>query len=202
MIEVDYTGCKFNALTVVRLVGTVKHGRNNVKVWSCACICGNELEVDQCSLVKGLKPACKDCRRGPCVICGAPVISDDWGVKRNTCSSFCQSEQNKAKHLRRYYKLIKLNPNHNKERHKARKLANPNYEINRYQLRLNRLNALSENERQAIIQKQNEYSNLWKSAYIKNLKATDIEAYERHRKATNAYFRRWYKKFKKKVSDE
>ena len=198
MIEVDYSGYRFHALTVTTQVGIVKHGRNNVKIWACVCICGNELEVDQSSLVKGQKPACKTCRRGPCVICGAPIENDDWGVKRTTCSDYCQGEQLKAKHKRRYYKLLSLNPEHNKKRHKARQLADPDYEKKRYQRRLTRLNALPNIERQAAIQKQNEYTNLWRSDYVKNLKATDVEAYIRYRKSANAYFRRWYKEFKKR----
>ncbi|MFT7054098.1 MAG: hypothetical protein ACJAU1_001656 [Psychromonas sp.] len=199
MIEVDYSGSKFHALTVVRQVGSVKHGRNNVKVWACVCICGNELEVDQNSLVKGLKPACKTCRRGPCVICCAPVANDDWGVKRNTCSDDCQREQTSARHSKYYYHLIEKDPDHNKKRHSARQLADPNYEHKRYQNRLKRLDALPEIDRQAVIQKQNEYTNLWRSGYINNLKLNDVDAYKRYRKAANAYFRRWYTEFKIKV---
>jgi predicted nucleic acid-binding Zn ribbon protein len=198
MIEVDYSGYRFHALTVVTQVGIVKHGRNNVKIWACVCICGNELEVDQGSLVKGQKPACKTCRRGPCVICGVPIENDEWGVKRTTCTDLCQREQLKAKHKRRYYKLISLDPDHNKKRHRARQLADPDYEKKRYQLRLKRLNALPESLRQAAIQKQSEYTNLWRSDYVKNLKTTDVEAYKTYRKAANAYFRRWYKEFKKR----
>jgi hypothetical protein len=92
MIEVNYSGYRFHALTVIAQVGIVKHGRNIVKMWACVCICGNELEVDQSSLVKGQKPACKTCRRGPCVICAAPIENDEWGVKRTTCSDVCQHE--------------------------------------------------------------------------------------------------------------
>lgn len=192
-IETDYTGYRFHALRVLRLVGRVQHGRNLVKVWLCECLCSKTLEVDQGSLVKGLKPACKTCRRGPCVICAAPIENDDWGVKRNTCSAVCQREQLKAKHLRRYYKLIALNPEHNKERHQARKLADPLFEKKRYQLRLVRLNKLPEIQRQALIQKQNEYTNLWRSSYVKKLKRTDYQAYLYYRAAANAYFRRWYR---------
>jgi hypothetical protein len=92
MIEVNYSGYRFHTLTVIAQVGIVKHGRNIVKMWACVCICGNELEVDQSSLVKGQKPACKTCRRGPCVICAAPIENDEWGVKRTTCSDVCQHE--------------------------------------------------------------------------------------------------------------
>jgi hypothetical protein len=199
MSGVDYTGCRFHALTVVAQVGTVKHGRNNVKLWACTCICGNELVVDQAALVKGQKPACKPCRRGPCVICGRRIENEDWGVKRNTCSDSCQREQLKAKAKRRYYKLIKLDPEHNKKRHRARQLADPNYEKKRYQLRLKRLNALPEKERKAAIQKQNEYHKFWRTNYVKNLKANDYDAYIKYRKAANAYFRRWYKEFKSRL---
>lgn len=192
-IEKDLSGRHFNALTVIRLVGKVTHGRNQVKVWLCECLCSKTLKADQGSLVKGLKPACKTCRRGPCVICAAPIDNDDWGVKRNTCSAECQREQLKAKHLRRYYKLIKNNPDHNKERHQSRKLADPLFEKKRYQLRLDRLNKLPENQRQALIQKQNEYTNLWRSSYVTKLKITDFQAYLRYRAAANAYFRRWYR---------
>jgi predicted nucleic acid-binding Zn ribbon protein len=198
----DYTGYKFHALTVLHLVGTVKHGRNNVKIWLCECVCGKTLEVDQASLIKGQKPACKTCRRGPCVICGAPIENDDWGVKRNTCSDKCQHDQTKARHRKRYYKLIELDPDHNKKRHKARQLADPLYEKKRYQLRLKRLNALPEKQRQALIKKQNEYTNLWRSAYVKKLKIEDPEAYIRYRKAANAYYRRWYRENKKRVTND
>jgi len=198
--EVDYTGYRFNALRVVRLVGFVQHGRNRVKVYSCVCLCGNMLDVDQGALVKGQKPACKTCRRGPCVICGAPIDNDDWGVKRNTCSDKCQHDQTKAKHRKRYYKLIELNPDHNKERHKARKLSDPLYEQKRYQRRLERLNALPDVQRQAIIQKQNEYSNLWRSTYVAQLKTTDHDSYLRYRAAMNAYFRQWYRQNAKSIN--
>ena len=197
-IEHDYTNHYFSALRVIRCVGRVQHGRNAVKVWLCRCICGNTLEVDQGSLVKGLVPACKTCRRGPCVICGAPIVNDDWGVKRTTCSELCQREQLKAKHKRRYYKLIALNPEHNKQRHSARRLADPLYEQKRYQLRLKRLRALPADQQQHIIQKQNEYSNVWRSAYVKKLKESDYKAYISYRKTVNAYFRNWYKKNKLK----
>ncbi|MCF6442852.1 hypothetical protein L1077_25855 [Pseudoalteromonas luteoviolacea] len=195
-LEVDYTGCKFHALTVLHLAGTVKHGRNNVKVWLCECVCGKTLDVDQASLLKGQKPACKTCRRGPCVICGAPIDNDDWGVKRNTCSDVCQKEQRRQNGRRSYYKLIELDPDHNKKRHKARQAADPLYEKKRYQLRLKRLNALPEKQRQAVIQKQNEYTNLWRSNYVKRLKAEDYPAYLKYRSAMNAYFRQWYKAHK------
>lgn len=198
MIEVDYTGCKFHALTVLYLAGTVRHGRNNVKVWHCRCICGNTLEVDQAALVKGQKPACKTCRRGPCVICGSPIENDEWGVKRNTCSAECRHEQTKAKNRRQYYRLIERNPDHNKERHRARSLRDPDYEKKRYQLRLKRLNAMPEKERQALIQKQNEYTTLWRSKYVKKLKMEDPEGYKRYRSSMNAYFRQWYKVFRAK----
>ncbi|MCS6259862.1 hypothetical protein G3479_11450 [Shewanella baltica] len=197
-IESDYAGRSFNALRVIRCVGRVQHGRNAVKVWLCRCLCGNTLEVDQASLVKGLVPACKTCRRGPCVICGAPIINDDWGVKRTTCSDLCQREQLKAKHKRRYYKLIALNPEHNKQRHSARRAADPLYEQKRYQLRLKRLIALPVTQRQLIIKKQNEYSNVWRSAYVKKLKETDYNAYLTYRKTVNAYFINWYRKNKLK----
>jgi predicted nucleic acid-binding Zn ribbon protein len=192
-LETDYTGCKFHALRVVRLVGHVKHGRNFVKVWQCQCLCGNTLDVDQSALTKGQKPACKTCRRGPCVICSAPIKNDDWGVKRNTCSDECQHQQIKAKHKRRYYKLIELNPNHNKQRHKKRQLADQLYEKKRYQMRIKRLNALPQKQRQALIQKQNEYSKLWRSNYVKKLKGAEPYKYLQYRSAMNAYFRRWYK---------
>ncbi len=192
-LEIDYAGCKFNSLTVIRQTGRVLHGRNYVKIWLCACICGNELKVDQGALVKGQKPACKTCRRGPCVICGAPIENDEWGVKRSTCSEACQRKQTNNKHSRRYYRLIANNPDHNKEHHRARSLADPLYEQKRYRRRLARLNRLPEEPRQSVIKKQNEYVNLWKSNYVKNLKLNDHEKYLRYRAGVNAYFRRWYK---------
>lgn len=85
-------GDQYSKLTVVSLVSTVKHGRNNVKKWRCRCECGRELEVDQGSLVKGCVPACKVCRRGPCVICGAKITDESFGVKRTTCSEICRKE--------------------------------------------------------------------------------------------------------------
>ncbi|MDI5834440.1 hypothetical protein, partial [Shewanella xiamenensis] len=79
----------------------------------------------------------------------------------------CQSEQLKAKHKRRYNKLTALNPDHNKQRHSARRAADPLYEQKRYQLRLKRLHALPATQQHLIIQKQKEYSNVWRSAYVK-----------------------------------
>ncbi|WP_299011324.1 hypothetical protein [uncultured Shewanella sp.] len=148
-------------------------------------------------MLKGQKPACKTCRRGPCVICGAPIDNDDWSVKRNTCSDVCQHEQLKARHRRHYYTLIERDPEHNKKRHKDRQLADPLYEKKRYQRRMVRLNALPEVQRQAIIQKQNEYTRLWRSNYVKQLKETDYSQYLKYRAAMNAYFRRWYKQNRK-----
>lgn len=197
-IERDYTNHYFNSLHVLRCVGRVQHGRNAVKVWLCRCICGNTLEVDQGSLVKGQVPACKTCRRGPCVICGAPIVNDEWGVKRTTCSDICQHDQTKARHKRHYYKLIELNPDHNKQQHHARRAADPLYEQKRYQLRLKRLSALPAHQQQIITQKQNEYSRVWRSAYVKKLKESDYKAYLSYRKAVNAYFRNWYRKNKLK----
>jgi len=199
-IERDYTDHYFHSLRVLRCVGRVQHGRNAVKVWLCRCLCGNTLEVDQAALVKCRVPACKTCRRGPCVICGAPIVNDEYGVNRTTCSSACQHEQTKARHKRSYYKLIELNPDHNKQRHNARKLADPLYEQKRYQLRLKRLHALPAHQQQLIIQKQNEYSNIWRATYVKKLKESDYKAYLAYRNTVNAYFRNWYRKNKLKTN--
>lgn len=97
------------------------------------------------------------------------------GVKRTTCPDYCQRKQSKARHNRRYYKLVSLNPEYNKEHYKARQLANPDYERKRYQLRLIRFNALPENQQQEVIQKENEYANLRRSNYIMKLKTNDIK---------------------------
>ncbi len=191
--ESDYTGKKMWSLTVIRQSGVVQHGRNKVKIWHCRCVCGNVLDVDQAALVKGQKPACKTCRRGPCVICGSPIENDDWGVKRTTCSAECQREQLKAKHKRRYYKLIERDPEHNKKVYRHRKNLDPDHNKKRYQRRMALLNAMPEKARREIIQKQNEYTTLWRSKYVKDLKANDPEAYQKYRAACNAYFRRWYK---------
>jgi hypothetical protein len=94
------------------------------------------------------------------------------------------------------------NPNYNKDRHKARQIADPNYERKRYQMRLQRLLALPEIDRQEAIQKQNEYVNFWRSNYIKKLKLEDEVAYKKYRAAANAYFRRWYKQFRLKQKGE
>lgn len=200
-LEVDLTGQKFGWLTVVRLVGKVQHGRNMVKMWSCVCGCGNELEVDQASLKKGQVPACKTCRRGPCVVCFEPITNESYSVKRNTCSDECHHEKIKEKSRRRYYKLIELDPEHNKKRHRQRVLADPDYNKKRYQRRMEKFKKLPEKIQQKIIKKQNEYSRAWKSDYIKHLKKTDPEGYRVYRARRNYYFRNWYKQMKQKIKN-
>ena len=192
-LERDLTGLRFNALTVVRMVGKVQHGRNMVKVWSCVCICGNELEVDQASLKKGQVPACKTCRRGPCVICSKPITNPNYAVKRNTCSDVCRKEQIRAKHRRRYHKQIELDPEHNKKRYQERLAKDPDMNKKRYQRWLKRLYAMPPTIRQEIINKQNEYSQIWQSNYVKDLKANHPEDYQQYRERINYYMRNLYK---------
>ena len=177
-IESDYTDHKFNALTVIRLVGTVKHGRNNVKVWLCCCDCGRTLEVDQASLLKGHVPACKVCRRGPCVICGSDITDESFSVKRNTCSEACKKEQLRRRHLKRYNKLVSENPNHNKERYQERLAANPNIGKEKYTKKKERESKLSEEEVALIKAKENKASTESRSKWREKTKAEDPEVYE------------------------
>ena len=124
---IDLDGQIFGKLTVIRRVRRVKHGRNNVSVWLCRCLCGNELEVTQTDLRKGLKPSCRACRHDPCIICGVPILNTDIEAKQNTCSDECQHEQLKKKHKRRYEKITKEDPDYNKKRHAYRMINDDNY---------------------------------------------------------------------------
>lgn len=167
---------KFNALTVVKQSGIVKHGRNNIKVWLCRCDCGELLEVDQTSLKKGIVPACKICRRGKCVICGGKITDPSFSVKRNTCSEACRKEQKRRKDRKYYAKLVSENPDYNKEYHQRRS-ENPDYNKNRYRNFRKRLDELSLEQRQAFMRKSNNYSTAWRKNWLERMKVENPGLY-------------------------
>lgn len=168
---------RFGKLTVTKLAGTVKHGRNNINVWLCRCDCGNTLEVDQNSLRKGQVPACKTCRRAPCIVCGGEITNESYSVLRKTCSEECKKEHLRNKSLKRYKKLTFENPDHNKERWQIKKQKNPNLCQQRYQreleLRANKPIEVQQLEKQ----KRNKASIEWRKKWRQRVKETDPEAY-------------------------
>lgn len=181
---------KFNALTVIRQSGTVKHGRNNVKVWLCRCDCGETLEVDQNSLKKGTVPACKICRRGPCVICGSKITDPTFSVKRNTCSEACRKEQKRRSGRKRYAKLTNEDPDHNKNRYKQRLDANPDFNKIKYQRKKLRFNTL-DNDQKAVINKKNSaYTTAWRKRWLEMVKSDSPEKYEHHLKMARRTYRK------------
>ena len=52
---VDLTGKKFGRVTVIKRVGTEKHGGI---IWNCSCSCGNSFNVVGDSLKRGLTKSC------------------------------------------------------------------------------------------------------------------------------------------------
>lgn len=170
---------KFEALTVIKQSGLVKHGRNNVKIWLCQCDCGETLEVDQNSLVKGIVPACKICRRGKCVICGGKITDPSFSVKRNTCSEMCRKEQQRRRHRKRYAKLTANDPNYNKIRYRLRLDNIPDYNKVRYLSFKKRLLHMNEEQASALISKMTRQSNEWRKKWRIQTKQLNPEEYER-----------------------
>ena len=178
-------------ITPIRKVGIVKHGRNNVAIWLCRCGCGNILEVDQGSLTKGIVAACKTCRRGPCVICGAKITNEEYSVKRNTCSDICRAEQVKQKHRRFYSNCVEKDKDYNKKRWAHRLEKDFNLNKKRYQSYKERLLKLPTHERDKTIKKLNHMANMWRRNWIKRAKVECPEAYhqfiEKRRMASHRY---------------
>lgn len=185
---------KFNALTVIRQSGVVKHGRNNVKVWLCRCDCGETLEVDQASLKKGIVPACKICRRGLCVICGSKITDESFSVKRNTCSEACKKEQIKRKHRKRYAKDVRENPAHNKERYQQRLESNPDLNKVKYQKFKSKLDNLDSEYRAVITRKMTSVSNNWRKKWREKVKDESPEEYELFLKRARRSYRKYQAK--------
>ena len=134
--EVDLTGQRFGQLYVHSLKGLVTHGRNRIKVWACVCDCGEKLTCRHDDLRKGIIPACDICRRGPCTVCGKAITNKAYSVKRNTCSDECANKQRRARDRKRYYKIIKENPEHNKVKHVERITKDPDYNKKRYKRKI------------------------------------------------------------------
>ena len=54
----DLTNQKFNKLTVIRLLDTVRYGTSTKRVWECKCDCGNLTKVNTSPLIRGLIKTC------------------------------------------------------------------------------------------------------------------------------------------------
>ena len=190
----DYTNQKFGSLTALSVCGRVKHGPNYVKAWTCKCDCGRTLEVTQDQLLKGQVLACKVCRRGPCVICGADITDESFGVKRQTCSEACKKEQARRRARKRYAKLTREDPEHNKKRWKQRTTEDPEYNKKRYQRTQELINNKSPEEKKIIQAKANKASSEWRSNWVIKAKESNPEAYEEFRVRTRRSGRKHYAK--------
>jgi len=120
----DLTGEVYGALTVIKKTGHADDSRKSA-IWLCHCSqCGRDEEISQLKLPynasqsrkNGIRYACTICSRGPCVTCGGEIKRQ---TKKNTCSDLCESEKEKAKHLKHYYKKQAEDPEFNQKRHKA-----------------------------------------------------------------------------------
>lgn len=192
--EVDLTGLIFGKLCVHSLVGLVTHGRNKIKVWLCVCDCGRKIKCRQDDLRKGIIPACRVCRRGPCVICGSAITNELYGVKRNTCSDLCQELQTKAKHKKSYRTLMEREPNYNRERYFNRILKDPDFNKKRYARKLMQRAKLPESERDRLNKAEYQQSNDWRKRWTKAVKNNAPQRYESFRAKNNARYKRWYMK--------
>jgi hypothetical protein len=184
-------GMSISALTLLRSVGQVRHGRNSVNVWLCQCDCGRTLEADQNSLLKGQIPACKTCRRGPCIICGKPIENDEWSVKRNTCSEECFKENKRRKGRVSYAKRAARDPEFHSKHYQAALNRDPGHNKKRYQRKLERLAKLPEHERLNILRKMAQQSNYWAKCRRQWLKENDPQGYEQFLLIRRAYYRKW-----------
>ncbi|SMF80667.1 hypothetical protein [Pseudobacteriovorax antillogorgiicola] len=187
-------GDTYSSLTLIREVGSVKHGRNNVKVWLCQCTCGRQLDVNQASLVKGEVPACKVCRRGPCVICGSEIENESFSVKRNTCSEECRKEQARRKSLKAYSKKVLKAPAHNREIYQRRLENDPAHNKERYARMKEREKDLSQEARDAIRTKRNRDSNNWRRLWLEEIKEKDPKKYQEWLRSSRKRRNEHYKK--------
>jgi predicted nucleic acid-binding Zn ribbon protein len=185
-------GMKIAALTLIRQTGQIRHGRNLVNVWLCQCSCGRTLDVDQESLVKGMIPACKTCRRGPCVICGKEIDNDEWSVKRNTCSDECYRENRRVRGRLSLANRVARDPEFHKKHYQAALTRDSEHNKKRYQRKLERLAKLPEHERLNILRKMAQQSNDWAKRRRQWLKENDPLGYEQFLLIRRAYYRKWY----------
>jgi hypothetical protein len=56
--QLDLTNQKFNKLTVIRLLKSVKYGNTKKRVWECKCDCGNITKINTSPLVRGIIKTC------------------------------------------------------------------------------------------------------------------------------------------------
>jgi hypothetical protein len=184
-------GMKIAALTLIRQTGQVRHGRNLVNVWLCRCDCGRTLTADQNALVKMQIPACKTCRRGPCVICSKDIENDEWSVKRNTCSDECFKENRRRKERLNLVKRAAQDPELHRRHYQAALTRDPEHNKKRYQRKLEKLAQLPDNERLAILKKEWQKSNEWAKRRRQWLKDNDPQGYEQFLLIRRAYYRKW-----------
>lgn len=169
---------RFGQLTAYLVVGTVRHGRNNVNIWECQCDCGRIINVDQNSLFKLAVPACKVCRRGPCVVCGSDITNEEYSLKRNTCSDECWRENRRIKQRASYKIRASKDPDFHKKHYQAALARDPDHNKKRYQKKLEKLKAMSEEDRRAFLDKEYKICNEWTKAKRAFLRENDPVGYE------------------------
>ncbi|MER2494413.1 hypothetical protein [Catenovulum sediminis] len=192
----SYQGYRTGALTAYRVVGHVLHGRNRVNIWLCQCDCSRMIKLTQTDLLKGIIPACKVCRRGPCVVCGEDITNEDYGVKRNTCSDDCFKQNRRNKQNIALQKRAAADPEFHKKHYQAALQRDPEHNKKRYQRKLEKLNKMTPGERQAFLHKEYKASNKWNAAKRAFLKENDPIGYEAYLKKCREAHNKHYKQKK------
>lgn len=115
----DLTGERYGALVVIKDAGYELCGKARKRFWWCLCDCGREARERQQYLINGRSTACFVCRKGPCVICGGPIV--EGGQQTNVCSDECQTTKRRRADLRAYSKRVALDPDFNSRRWRERR---------------------------------------------------------------------------------
>lgn len=175
MRALDLVGWRFGALVVVAPSGPIGV-RGRVLGWHCRCDCGVELIVPQARMPVGTKPvrpdklilACRACRGGPCVVCGAP--RPPARLRHRTCSARC------AKRHRAVLQASYMTRPGAKTRRQARLKRQRSALVTRArQTRAARLARMSVTDREAARIARATYLARWRAARLADAAARDQE---------------------------
>ncbi|MCT8345292.1 hypothetical protein LG003_21215 [Photorhabdus kleinii] len=79
-----HVGEVYGLLTVMAFSHIGLYGGKNTNFWQCQCNCGRIGIYPQPKLTqKNFKALCSVCLRGPCIVCGGPILDDR--LNSNTC---------------------------------------------------------------------------------------------------------------------